>query len=304
MSRRLIVKSCLLLSCCLLSGCALVGGDKSSGGSRWFSFRRSATSQLSPEFREAQRMFGKNTEKNLLAWALYQEDNEQYAEAMKTYRELSIAYPSSVQPQLGIARVEEATGRSEQALTVLQSAATAHPQNVDVQLQLMRLHMSEENWSECLAACERVCSLAPTDQNARYEVGIAMVRAGRVQDALPHLTFAVGRSAGCYNVAWILHEQSRDEDAVQWLQQALSEHPDRQTAERSRLLLAELSGESAQPANGRDRVRQAAAVATDGNVIRAGGVADVQSWNGPGTGAVQPARHSGPAAQAEFQPRR
>lgn len=55
-------------------------------------------------------MFGKNTEKNLLAWALYQEDNEQYAEAMKTYRELAIAYPDSVQPQLGIARVEEATG--------------------------------------------------------------------------------------------------------------------------------------------------------------------------------------------------
>lgn len=303
MSRRLIFSGCLLLSCCLTSGCALVGGDKSSAGPRWFSFRKSATSQLSPEFREAQRMFGKNTEKNLLAWALYQEDNEQYADAMKTYRELSIAYPNSVQPQLGIARVEEATGRSEQALTVLQSAAVAHPQNVEIQLQLMRLYTSEEKWAECLAACETVCSLAPSDQNARYEVGIAMVRSGRVQDAMPHLTFAVGRSAACYNVAWILHEQSRDADAVQWLQQALSEHPDRQTAERSRVLLAELSGEASQPGSGSDGVRQASAVAGNGGVIRAGGVVEVPSWTGPGTGTVRPARHSGPAVPAEALPR-
>lgn len=166
----------------------------------------------------------------------------------------------------------------------------------------MRLHTSEENWQECLKTCETVCNLAPTDQNARYEVGIAMVRAGRVQDALPHLTFAVGRSAACYNVAWILHEQSRDADAVSWLQQALSEHPDRQTAERSKQLLAELSPAAPQPAPTRNRVMPASAEGDQGGVIRAGGLVDVPSWSGPGQGTVRPARHSGPAAQADAQP--
>lgn len=300
---RLVLNSVLLLASCAFCGCALVS-DSAASGSRFLPFRKAATAKLSPEFREAQRMFGRNTEKNLLAWALYQEDTEQYAEAMKTYRELAIAYPDSVQPQLGIARVEEATGRGEQALTVLQNAAAVHPQNVEVQLQLMRLHTSEENWQECLKTCEIVCNLAPTDQNARYEVGIAMVRAGRVQDALPHLTFAVGRSAACYNVAWILHEQSRDADAVSWLQQALSEHPDRQTAERSKLLLAELSPAAPQPAPRRDRVVPASAEGDQGGVIRAGGPVDVPSWSGPGQGAVRPARHAGPAPQAVVQPRR
>jgi tetratricopeptide (TPR) repeat protein len=300
---RLVLNAVLLLASCTFCGCAFVSGSAVSS-SRLLPFRKASAAQLSPEFREAQRMFGKNTEKNLLAWAMYQEDTEQYAEAMKTYRELSVAYPDSVQPQLGIARVEEATGRSEQALTVLQNAAAVHPQNVEVQLQLMRLHTSEENWQECLKTCEIVCNLAPTDQNARYEVGIAMVRADRVDDALPHLTFAVGRSAACYNVAWILHEQSRDAEAVPWLQQALSEHPDRQTAERSKLLLTELSPVNPQSKRRHDRVMPAAAVGDQGGVIHAGGPVEVPSWNGPGQGSVRPARHSGPAIPADGQPQR
>ena len=297
-----------LLLLCLQVGCAMVTDDgKASRFSLPFA-RRNVVEPVSPEFREARRMFGKNTEKNLLAWALYQEDQEQYAEAMKTYRDLSIAYPESVHPQLGIARIEAATGRSEQALSVLQKAAVAHPQDVDVQLQLMSLHSSAEDWEQCLQVCEKVCQLAPNDQNARYQVGISMVRAGRIQDALSHLTFSVGRPAACYNVAWILHEQSRNADAIQWLQQALSEHPDRQTAERSRALLAELSGNAREPRGGGSEmavsgesssvVVQASAAADQGRVIRAGGPVEAPAWNGPATGTVRPARHSGPAAPA------
>ena len=137
-----------LLLLCLQVGCAMVTDDgKASRFSLPFA-RRNVLEPVSPEFREARRMFGKNTEKNLLAWALYQEDQEQYAEAMKTYRDLSIAYPESVHPQLGIARIEAATGRSEQALSVLQKAAVAHPQDVEVQLQLMSLHSSAEDWEQ------------------------------------------------------------------------------------------------------------------------------------------------------------
>lgn len=229
----------------LNAGCLSSGLSTAATQTKGF-FRpaaKPASEELSPEFHEAQRTFRKNTEKNLLAWARYQEDVGEYAEAMKKYREISIGYPECIEAQLGMARIESATGRISQAEQILTSLAARYPNNVSVRLELGRLYSSQEEWEKNIAVCEEACGIAPHDQSCRYELGVALARAGRLQTAMPHLTFAVGAPAAHYNVAYILHEAGNEAEAASWLHHALSMHPDPKTAEKSRQLLASLPKE-------------------------------------------------------------
>ena len=245
MIRRRILSSMVLATVGLNAGCLSSSLSTAMTQTKQF-FRPStkpASEELSPEFYEAQKTFRKNTEKNLLAWARYQEDVGEYAEAMKKYREISIAYPECIEAQLGMARIESATGRVSQAEQILTSVAAKYPRNVQVRLELGRLYSSQEAWEKNIAVCEEACGIAPHDQSCRYELGVALARAGQLQAAMPHLTFAVGAPAAHYNMAYILHETGNDAEAASWLHHALSMHPDPKTAEKSRRLLASLPKE-------------------------------------------------------------
>lgn len=221
------------------SGCQTGAGSSSAG---LFSGRgdRAAEDQLSPEFQEARKTFRRNTPKALMAWARYQEDVGEYAEALRRYRELTIAYPENIEAHVGLARVENTTGRFEQAEEILRKLATEHPDNTQIRLELGQLYSQREDWNSATAAFEQACRLTPHDQTCRYELGVAMARNGLIEQALPHLTFAVGGPAAHYNIGYLLHEQGRGEEAAEWLQQALEMHPDQKTADQSRRLLAQL----------------------------------------------------------------
>lgn len=245
MIHRRILSTMVIATIGLNAGCLNSGFSTAMTQTKAF-FRPSAkpaTEELSPEFHEAQKTFRKNTEKNLLAWARYQEDVGEYAEAMKKYREISIAYPDCIEAHIGMARIESATGRISQAEQILTSLAARYPANTQVRLELGRLYCSQEEWEKNIAVCEEACGIAPHDQACRYELGVALARAGRLQEAMPHLTFAVGAPAAHYNVAYILHQTGNDAEAASWLHEALSLHPDPKTSEKSRRLLASLPKE-------------------------------------------------------------
>jgi tetratricopeptide (TPR) repeat protein len=201
---------------------------------------RGEKEELSPEFKAAQKTLKKHPEKTLLAWARYQEDIGEYAEARKMYRELQIAYPENKEASLGMARIELATGRSKQAHEILTKLVNDDPENVEVRLALGRMFCEQEKWDEALAAFEGACELSPDDQNCRYELGVAFAQAGNFDQALSHLTYAVGESAAHYNIGYLLHEKGQNEDAAEWFRNALERHPDNQTALKSRAMLAKL----------------------------------------------------------------
>lgn len=196
--------------------------------------------ELSPEFQAAQKTLKKHPEKTLLAWARYQEDIGEYAEARKMYRELQIAYPKNKEAWLGMARIELATGRTQQAHEILAKLVHDDPENVEVRLALGRMYAEQEKWDDALAAFEEACELSPDDQNCRYELGVAFAQAGNYDQALSNLTYAVGEPAAHYNIGYLLYEKGRNEDAAEWFRNALDRHPDNQTALKSRAMLAKL----------------------------------------------------------------
>jgi len=215
-------------------------GKESAGGP-------GSKDELSSEFREAQKVFKKDPEGSLLAWARWQEDIGEYGEARKRYRELLIAYPDNIEAELGLARIELSCGRVKQAEDILLGVAKHRPKNTPVRLELGRLYTQQEDWPKAIAAFEEASAVDPENQICRYELGIAFARSHRFDQALSHLTYAVGESAAHYNIGYIMHEQGKDVDAAEWLRNALQTHPDTQTVQRTHALLAQIS-----PKNSRD----------------------------------------------------
>lgn len=210
--------------------------------------KESRNEELSPEFRAAQKTF-KNTEKTLLAWARYQEDIGEYAEARKMYHELQIAYPKNLEAHLGMARIEILTGRSQQAEQLLSEMKKDYPDNSSIKVELGRLYSQQEEWDKAIREFEDACDVEPDDQNCRYELGVALARAGKFDQALSHLTFAVGAPAANYNIGYILNEQGKEADAAEWIQNALQMHPDQRTAEKAKAMLAKMSTSGDHPAH-------------------------------------------------------
>ena len=188
----------------------------------------------------------KNPEDTNLAFARWKEDMGQYAESKRRYHEVLTANPNCLPARLGIARIECETGRFAQCREILTAAQKQHPYDPAVMLGLGRMYNEREQWDDSVRSFTRAADLAPDDQTVRYELGLALAHAGRVQEALPHLKFAVGESAAFYNIGFMLYEQGQLTEAARWIERTLEAHPDERTRQMVRELIAEL--DSALPA--------------------------------------------------------
>ena len=195
--------------------------------------------ELSEEFRIAKRTL-KDPESSLLKFAQYQEDLGEYGEARKKYREMLTAYPRNIDAKLGMARIEMKTGRSQQAEEILMALAKEKPDNALVRLELGRMYAKQDDWDRAIQSFQAACDVDPEDQNCRYELGVALAKAGLIDQSLAHLTFAVGAPAANYNIGYVLFEQGREADAIEWFENALQMHPDKATEDRSKAMLSKL----------------------------------------------------------------
>ena len=238
----------------LAAGLSLTAGCATSGLTESVS---RATASLNPwksrpavskEMLEAQRTL-KNPEETLVCYARMKEDNQDFAEARERYREILVAYPENVDAALGMARIERSTGRYSQAHEILSGLASRNPRNIQVQLELGRTFAGEQEWGGAVKAFEEAVRIEPEDQTCRFELGLALARANRINEALPHLTFAVGTSAAMYNIGYVFQERGQTADAVQWYQEALASHPDPKTRQMTATMLAQLGARSAESAS-------------------------------------------------------
>lgn len=229
--------SCLL-TITLFTSCGCQSGGLKDSWARLTS-RKPEKQELTPEFREAQRML-KHPEQTLVAMARWKEDNEEYAEAREKYRELLLAYPENLEAQLGLARIEMATGRQQQAEQQLTALAVKHPDNLQVASEQAKLYSQREDWGRAISILNAASDRHPDDQSIRYELGVAYARSGQVQAAVPHLTFAVGESAAKYNIGYMLYESGNTAEAAQWFEQSLRSHPDERTAHQAKAMLSQL----------------------------------------------------------------
>lgn len=195
--------------------------------------------EVSEEFLAAKQEL-KAPEQTLLQFARWREDMGDHVEAMNRYREILKANDQCVAARLGIARVEQATGRTEAAEKILQATAQKYPERSDVWISMGQLQASKNNYPAAIESLKKAVDLNSQDQGARYELGLAYANNGQVSLAQPHLAYAVGESAASYNIGYVLNDLGRTQEAIQWFERAIASQPDERTLQSTKKMLASL----------------------------------------------------------------
>lgn len=208
----------------------------------------SLTAEATDSYKSARKSLGQG-EETLLKFARWREEMGDHAEAKAQYTNILADNDDCVEARLGIARVEYATGRVAEAVAILEATTRKYPEHAPTWAELGTIQSDREEWAQAVESLTKATELDNKNQSFRYQLGLALARSDRFQEAKPHLAFAVGESAALYNIGYVLHEAGRDEEAGLWMRRALNAHPDQRTRTAATQLLASLgNGQPTRPA--------------------------------------------------------
>ena len=169
-------------------------------------------------------------EQTQLAYAHWQEQVGQLAEARETYKKVLRLDPKSAEGILGLARLDERAGRSREAEEGFQKALKLKPNDPDVLVSVGQFYGSRKQWNKAVELLNKATTAAPENTRARYNLAVALARAGNTEAAMPHFVKTVGEASAHYNVGYILYEQGKLGDAETQLAIAMAQKPDMQQA--------------------------------------------------------------------------
>ena len=178
----------------------------------------------------------KNPVKVHLAYALWHEQEGNLVEARNSYERVLHESPKNIEGLLGIARLDIALGRMDDAEKRLAKAQKLAPKNYQVAVALGQYHSARNEWPQALEQMQIARSLAPNDPACAYHLGNVQAKTGDLTSALANFTEAVGAPAAHYNLAYMLHQQGDLAGAEEHLQRAISLKPD--LAQAQSLMLA------------------------------------------------------------------
>ncbi|MEQ9407866.1 MAG: tetratricopeptide repeat protein [Fuerstiella sp.] len=241
----------------LQAGCSMPSSVRSlvSGPERKDDPLASLTGDVSPSYKSAKKEL-KTADKTVLKFARWREELGDHAEAKDQYLTILSDNPDCVEARLGVARVEFATGRVTEAVNILKATTRKYPDRADAWMELGRIQSDRQEWGQAVQSLSRAVDIDSDNQSARYQLGIALARSERFEEARSHLTFAVGESAAMYNIGFVLYQSDRRDEAAHWFHRALNSHPDQRTRALSSQMLAQLSnGPSEKPGQPREPSR-------------------------------------------------
>ncbi len=194
---------------------------------------------VSSDFKAARKEL-KSADDTLLKYAQMREDMGNHDVALDRYRELLADNPDNVNARLGIARIEYKNGRVHEAEEILKATARRHPENQQVWVDMGKIQADRKEHGASIQSLEKAVAIDSSSQVARFELGLALARGDRLEEAKSHLGFAVGESAALYNIGYVLNESDRTEEAMHFFQQTLESFPNAQTKNSATQMIASL----------------------------------------------------------------
>lgn len=196
-----------------------------------------------------------NSTKIQLAYAAWHEQSGNYQEARTAYLKVLEKHPKEVEAKLGLARIDRAFNREEEADNLLKSAFKSHPKDPRVLLALGQAHAAKEEWPEAIAKMKAAQQQAPYETAYEYHLAVTEARAGEIQSAFEHFTHSVGVAEANYNIGFIMHEQGKISEAENYMMKALKLKPDLKQAEAVLADIRTAKADAVQPAsfNKKDR---------------------------------------------------
>ena len=197
------------------------------------------------------RLIGKKSDepspKLTLAWSKLKEDEGRLTEARNGYETVLKKEPENVDALLGVARLDEKAQRLVQAEEGYRKALELQPKSAYVQGEVGKFYALQQRWDKAIPLLQAAQRMEPHEKSRHFTLAMALTKADRIDEALPHFTEAVGEAAAHYNVGRMLVESGKTAAAEQQFVLALTKDPNLADAQ---YFLEEIrnGGAGAQPA--------------------------------------------------------
>lgn len=216
----------------------------------------------------------------------------QVDQARQHYQKALSMDPQHLDALLGAARMEDREGRLDVAQMLYQRAAKAHPKNATAQNDLALCYARRGDLPTAARILDQAIRIEPRKALYRNNAAKVLVEMNQVKPAMDHLAAVHTPAVANYNMAVLLNERGRGEEAVPFLAQAISLDPTMQPAHE---MLAQLTapappvGERSIVAQHQPNVPPAMAFANDSILPTPEAVATMPSepWIAPAS-ATQP----------------
>ncbi len=218
-------------------GCSLpVRQPASNGDSPWNPFDKPNVIYPEQSYTETEVEFPakKITDPNLLKlrYAMWMEETGNLPEAHKHYSEVLAARPKDIEAVLGVARIDLATGSTDQAERGFRRALTLDPQSSIAHSGLGQCRATAKDWPAAVEELTEASRGQPEDKTIRYHLAVALVHTNDLATAQVQFSHCVGEAAGYYNTALILKDEGQMAEAQAHLELALRKDPNMKDARR------------------------------------------------------------------------
>ncbi|HVJ67643.1 MAG TPA: tetratricopeptide repeat protein [Caulifigura sp.] len=173
-----------------------------------------------------------------IKYARWMVETGRLKEAKEKYQMVLRKNPKDVEAIIGMAKIDELTGRPSEAEAGYLKAVQISPDAAVPQCALGEYFASQKRWPEAIDCYNRAVLADPIDRKSRFELAKALVHHGDVEGALPHFIRTVGDAEAHFNTAVILREEGRVKEAEDQLRIAVAKKPE---LTQAKLLLAEMS---------------------------------------------------------------
>lgn len=161
-----------------------------------------------------------------VAYGRWQEELGRLAEARDAYERALHEDDESIDALLGLARVDQISGRLKSAEERFRKAVRYQPDDPRTHDALGEFLALQSRFPEAIDELTAATQLTPDESEFRYHLAVALVRSGDEAAAMPHFAKTVGEAEGLYNVGFLMYQQGKFDEAEQYLVQATVKRPD------------------------------------------------------------------------------
>jgi tetratricopeptide (TPR) repeat protein len=199
-------------------------------GGSWF--QKPNARQISKEYADAKANL-KNPEKLMTAMARYQENvfevqkNPQAMEvARQTYSTLLTDNPNSLNAMLGLARVDHKADRIADAERMYQTVAAKFPTDSTAMAAVAGFYNDTDRPKQAYELLPAAVERDPENRDLRQQIGIALVKSGRAEEAVEHFTKVEGQASAYATIGQLLANQKDFSGARDYLGRAIKRNPE------------------------------------------------------------------------------
>ena len=147
-------------------------------------------------------------------------------QARSLYQKALSMEPKNTDCLLGLARLEDREGKMQAALPLYQKVVDQNPQDPSALNDLALCLARNGQINDCLQLLDKAVRMQPDKQLYRNNIAKVWIETNRLDLAIAHLKAVYEPSYANYNMAVLLHQRGRNDEAVAYLNTSLAEKSD------------------------------------------------------------------------------